>query len=46
MVQRIYVERKPGFDGEAREVLAELRHTLGLTGLQRVRLVNRYDAEV
>ncbi len=45
MVQRIYVERKPGFDGEAREVLAELRHTLGLTGLQRVRLVNRYDAE-
>ncbi len=45
MVQRVYVERRPGFDGEAREVLVELRDTLGLAGLQRVRVVNRYDAE-
>ena len=45
MVQRVYVEKKPGFDGEAQGVLAELRDTLGVSALERVRLVNRYDVE-
>ena len=45
MVYRIFVEKKPGLDNEARELLGEARSLLGITGLERVRLLNRYDAE-
>ena len=31
MVSRVYVEKKPGFDVEAQQLLAELRDTLGLS---------------
>ncbi len=44
MVSR-YVEKKPGFDGEARALAAELRDIVGISGLTGVRLVNRYDVE-
>ena len=43
MVYRVYVEKKPGFDIEAKALLAELRDILGITALDNVRLLNRYD---
>ena len=45
MVSRIYVEKKPGFDVEAQQLLAELRTILGVKGLEGLRLINRYDVE-
>ena len=45
MVFRVYVEKKPGLDQEARALLNDARSLLGIKGLQRVRLFNRYDAE-
>ena len=45
MVYRVYVEKKPGFDGEARQLEAELRDILGITALTGLRLLNRYDVE-
>ncbi len=45
MVSRVYVEKKPGFDVEARQLSHELRHTLGVKGLKNVRIINRYDVE-
>ena len=44
-VRRIYVEKKPGFDVEAKEVLADLRENLSMKGLADVRIINRYDVE-
>ena len=45
MVSRVYVEKKPGFDVEAKQLLAELRTILQIEALTGVRLVNRYDVE-
>ena len=45
MVYRIFVEKKPGLDNEARALLNEARELLGIQGLEKVRLLNRYDAE-
>ena len=45
MVYRIFVEKKPGLDNEARALLADARKFLGIKGLEKVRLLNRYDAE-
>ena len=45
MVYRIYVEKKPGLDNEARALLSDARTLLGVRGLEKVRLFNRYDAE-
>ena len=42
-VKRIFVEKKPGFDIEAQHICAELRDNLGISGLERVRVINRYD---
>ena len=44
-VSCLYVEKKPDFAVDANGVLAELRGYLGLTGLTRVRLLNRYLIE-
>ena len=44
-VIRVFVEKRPGFDVEARHMLADLRDNLGLTGLTALRLLNRYDVE-
>ncbi|MCO6558324.1 MAG: phosphoribosylformylglycinamidine synthase [Bifidobacterium sp.] len=41
----MYVEKKPGFDIEAGNLANELRDVLGLSGLERVRIINRYDAQ-
>ena len=43
LVRRIYVEKKPGFDVEAGGLLQDLQDNVGLSGLSRLRLVNRYD---
>ena len=43
LVRRIYVEKKPGFDVEAGGLLQDLKDNVGLPGLGRLRLVNRYD---
>ena len=45
MVYRIYVEKKPGFAQEAEALCSELRSFLGIAGLKKVRILNRYDAE-
>ena len=45
MVYRIYVEKKPGFDGEAQSLLHELTELLGIKNLKGLRLLNRYDVE-
>ena len=45
MVSRVYVEKKPGFDVEAKQLLAELRDTLGIEALTTLRVINRYDVE-
>ncbi len=45
MVSRIYVEKKPGFDVEAKQLENELRMILGIEGLEKLRLLNRYDVE-
>lgn len=45
MVYRIYVEKKDGFDHEAQSLLADARELLELKGVERIRIINRYDAE-
>ena len=42
-VVRIFVEKKNGFDVEASQILWDLKNNLGLTSLEELRLVNRYD---
>ncbi|MDR1205044.1 MAG: phosphoribosylformylglycinamidine synthase, partial [Peptococcaceae bacterium] len=42
-VLRLFTEKKPGFDLEARHLLADLRDHLGLSDLSELRLLNRYD---
>ena len=44
-VKRLFVEKRPGFDVEARHMLTDLRENLGITALDRVRVINRYDLE-
>ena len=45
MVYRIFVEKKPGLDNEARALKNDAKTFLGIGGLEKVRLLNRYDAE-
>ena len=45
MVRRIYVEKKPGLRQEAQSLLRELRTVVGVSALEDLRLLNRYDAE-
>ncbi len=44
-VFRCFVEKRKGFDVEARRLLRELRDQLGVRALLNVRLLNRYDVE-
>ena len=43
MNYRIYVEKKSGYDVEAKGLLGELRESLRLTDLSNVRILNCYD---
>ena len=45
MVYRIFVEKKPGLAPEAAGMLSDCRTFLGLTALEDVRILNRYDVE-
>ncbi|MDR3364125.1 MAG: phosphoribosylformylglycinamidine synthase [Clostridiales Family XIII bacterium] len=45
MVKRLFVEKKNGFDIEAQNLKKELKENLGITGLKKVRVINRYDVE-
>ena len=45
MVFRVFVEKKPGLDNDARSLLNDAKTLLGIAGLERVRLLNRYDVE-
>jgi phosphoribosylformylglycinamidine (FGAM) synthase-like enzyme/phosphoribosylformylglycinamidine (FGAM) synthase-like amidotransferase family enzyme len=44
-MKRIFVEKKAAHNAEARHLMHDLRESLGLPGLQRVRVVQRYDIE-
>ena len=45
MVYRIYVEKKAGLDNEAAALKSEISTFLGIKSVNRVRILNRYDAE-
>ncbi len=45
MVYRIYVEKRAGFDNEAKALLADARELLGVKSVEKIRVLNRYDAE-
>ncbi len=45
MVYRVFVEKKPALAHEANGLLSELRSHVGITALESVRLINRYDVE-
>lgn len=42
---RLYVERRPGFENEAKSYLAQINGFLGIAGVTAVRYFNRYDIE-
>lgn len=42
-VRRIYVEKKKGFDIEARSLYRDLKYNLGISGLKGLRIIIRYD---
>ena len=44
-VKRIYVEKKPAYAVEARQLLWEIRHILLIKSVTGLRLLNRYDVE-
>lgn len=44
-VYRIFVEKKQGADIEARHIMEDLKSNVGITGIEELRLINRYDAE-
>ena len=45
MVYRVFVEKKLELANEAKSLLSDVQGLLGIRGLERVRLLNRYDAE-
>ncbi|MGI6498124.1 MAG: phosphoribosylformylglycinamidine synthase [Oscillospiraceae bacterium] len=45
MVYRLYVEKKPSFDGESRALLLDLQSNLQIEALEGLRILNRYDVE-
>ena len=44
-VRRVYVEKKAPFDGKARELKEEIRGYLGISQIESVRILIRYDVE-
>lgn len=44
-VYRIYVEKKPQYNVDGGSVLEDLRTALQIGGVEKVRIINRYDAE-
>lgn len=44
-VRRVYVEKKEAFAGAAKDLGHEIRSYLGVSGLQKIRILIRYDVE-
>ena len=44
-VYRVFVEKKRGNDIEAGQTLADLKNNVGITALEDLRIINRYDAQ-
>ncbi|MHB8063607.1 MAG: phosphoribosylformylglycinamidine synthase, partial [Ruminiclostridium sp.] len=44
-VKRLFVEKKQPYDVEAQGLLLDLKETLGLTALESIKILNRYDIE-
>jgi len=44
-VKRIFVEKRSGFELESSALGRELKEHLGIGGLKKVRIINRYDVE-
>ncbi len=44
-VFRIYVEKKPEYAAQAKNLLSDIKTALRLDGLRNIRILNRYDAE-
>ena len=44
-VYRVFVEKKKGNDIEASNMLKDLRENVGITSLEELRIINRYDAQ-
>ncbi|MBP3880325.1 MAG: phosphoribosylformylglycinamidine synthase, partial [Lachnospiraceae bacterium] len=45
MVRRVYVEKKPAYAVQAKELLHEAKHYMHIEGIEDVRVFIRYDAE-
>ena len=45
MVRRIFTEKKDGFNIEAKGILSDIAGTLGITGIEDLRVFKRYDIE-
>ena len=45
MVLRVYVEKKEELANEAKALCADLKNLLGINGLTKLRILNRYDCE-
>ena len=45
MVKRIYVQKKEGFDVEAKGLLGDLKENLLINNLEDIVILNRYDVE-
>lgn len=45
MVYRIFVEKKDGFNNEAKSLYSDITEFLGIKRLKKLRIFNRYDAE-
>ncbi|MCX7841562.1 MAG: phosphoribosylformylglycinamidine synthase [Clostridia bacterium] len=44
-LKRIYVEKRKGYDIEAYGLYRDLKDNLGISGLEAIRIINRYDVE-
>lgn len=42
-IKRVYVEKREGFNIESKHLKTELKETLGIIGLEGLRILNRYD---
>ena len=45
MVRRIFVQKREGYNVEAKEILNDLRENLKLNNLKDLKILNRYDVE-
>src|SRR5665648_29261 len=45
MVRRVFVEKRKGFDVEAKGLFEDIKNNLDISGLKDIRVINRYDIE-